>query len=118
MSLLQKPFRNGFELLDVLLDHSYGKMRSLGLAALALTTTTPPPHSYHSNPRNLQYVNPKIGTSGVTPNGNGGMIPSVSPPFGMTRWTPQTRENFISQCPYNDLYPWLSGYAPAGYLDG
>jgi putative alpha-1,2-mannosidase len=110
MSLLQKPFRNGFELLDVLLDHSYGKMRSLGLAALALTTTTPPPHFYNSNPGNLQYVNPKIGTSGVTPNGNGGMIPSVSPPFGMTRWTPQTRENFISQCPYNDLDSYIHGF--------
>ena len=48
--------------------------------------------SYHDGAGVLQYVNPKIGTYGITPNGNGGMIPSVSPPFGMTRWTPQTRE--------------------------
>lgn len=48
--------------------------------------------SYHENAGVLQYVNPKIGTYGITPNGNGGMIPSVSMPFGMTRWTPQTRE--------------------------
>jgi putative alpha-1,2-mannosidase len=48
--------------------------------------------SYHEGAGVLQYVNPKIGTFGITPNGNGGMIPSVSPPFGMTRWTPQTRE--------------------------
>lgn len=47
---------------------------------------------YHDNAGVLRYVDPKIGTYGVTPNGNGGMIPSVSPPFGMTRWTPQTRE--------------------------
>lgn len=27
------------------------------------------------------------------PDLSGGMIPSVAPPFGMTRWTPQTRQN-------------------------
>lgn len=56
--------------------------------------------NYHENAGVLQHVNPMIGTYGTTPNGNGGMIPSVSTPFGMTRWTPQTRENFISQVPY------------------
>lgn len=58
----------------------------------------------------LRYVNPRIGSYGVTPNGNGGMIPAVAPPFGMTRWTPQTRENFISQCPYNDLDRYIHGF--------
>jgi putative alpha-1,2-mannosidase len=48
--------------------------------------------SYHDDIGVLRWVDPRIGTYGVTPNGNGGMIPSVSPPFGMTRWTPQTRE--------------------------
>ena len=66
--------------------------------------------SYHNRVGVLRYVNPKIGTYGVTPNGNGGMIPSVSPPFGMTRWTPQTRENFISQCPYSDLDSYIHGF--------
>lgn len=47
---------------------------------------------WHRNVGVLKYVNPKIGTYGVTPNGNGGMIPSVGMPFGMTRWTAQTRE--------------------------
>jgi putative alpha-1,2-mannosidase len=56
-----------------------------GSGASAVTT-------YHNNVGVLRYVNPKIGTYGVTPNGNGGMIPSVGTPFGMTRWTPQTRE--------------------------
>lgn len=56
---------------------------------------------YHENAGVLKYVDPLIGTYGITPNGNGGMVPSVCPPFGMTRWTPQTRENFISQAPYN-----------------
>ena len=66
--------------------------------------------SYHQDVGVLRYVNPKIGTYGVTPNGNGGMIPSISPPFGMTRWTPQTRENFISQCPYNDMDSYIHGF--------
>lgn len=55
---------------------------------------------YHEGAGVLTYVDPLIGTYGVSPNSNGGMIPSVAPPFAMTRWTPQTRENFISQCPY------------------
>lgn len=58
--------------------------------------------SYHADAGVLDFVNPKIGTLGFTPNDNGGMIPSVGVPFGMTRWTPQTRENFISQVPYSD----------------
>lgn len=67
--------------------------------AAALPTSQGKPN-YHEDAGVLQYVNPMIGTYGTTPNGNGGMIPSVSTPFGMTRWTPQTRENFISQVPY------------------
>ena len=58
--------------------------------------------NYHVDVGVLEHVNPLIGTYGTTPDGNGGMIPSVAPPFGMTRWTPQTRENFISQVPYGD----------------
>jgi putative alpha-1,2-mannosidase len=111
MSLLQTPLHTGIDLMNSLLSNPYSKMRSLGLAALALTPQPHPlNHSYHSNPRTLQYVNPQIGSSGLTPNGNGGMIPSVSPPFGMTRWTPQTRENFISQCPYNDFDEYIHGF--------
>lgn len=111
MSLLQTPLQNAIELLNPLPNHLYSKMRSLGIAALAFSSPNPPSqHSYHANAGVLQHVNPQIGTSGVTPNGNGGMIPSVSPPFGMTRWTPQTRENFISQCPYNDLDSYIHGF--------
>ncbi|KAL6694053.1 glycoside hydrolase family 92 protein [Trichoderma pleuroticola] len=65
---------------------------------------------YHANAGVLQYVNPLIGTRGYDPNDLGGMIPSVSPPFGMTRWTPQTRENFISQVPYNDRDRRMHGF--------
>lgn len=111
MSFFQVPLRNGLEALDSYLYQYPSRMRSLGIAALAAATyTSPSTSSYHNDAGVLQYVNPKIGTSGVTPNGNGGMIPSVSPPFGMTRWTPQTRENFISQCPYNDLDSYIHGF--------
>lgn len=103
--------RDGIDFLDALLHNYPSKMRSLGLAALTATTyTINPSTSYHQNAGVLRHVNPKIGTSGITPNGNGGMIPSVSPPFGMTRWTAQTRENFISQCPYNDLDSHIHGF--------
>ncbi|KZV62243.1 glycoside hydrolase family 92 protein [Peniophora sp. CONT] len=49
----------------------------------------------------VDYVNPLIGNGGDTPNTSGGMIPSTAPPFAMTRWTAQTRENFVSMTPYN-----------------
>ncbi|KAI0161891.1 glycoside hydrolase family 92 protein [Hypoxylon sp. FL1284] len=66
--------------------------------------------SYHRDAGVLKYVNPKIGTYGLSPDDNGGMIPSVSVPFGMTRWTPQTRENYISQVPYHDADGFIHGF--------
>lgn len=66
--------------------------------------------SYHDHAGVLAHVNPLVGTRGFTPNDNGGMIPSVAPPFAMTRWTPQTRENYISQVPYADLDRRLHGF--------
>ncbi|KAI5926192.1 glycoside hydrolase family 92 protein [Camillea tinctor] len=65
---------------------------------------------YHANAGILEYVNPRIGTYGTSPDDNGGMIPSVSVPFGMTRWTPQTRENYISQVPYHDADTFVHGF--------
>ena len=29
-------------------------------------------------------------------SGSGGMIPSTGPPFAMTRWVAQTRQNYVS----------------------
>ncbi|KAJ5153657.1 uncharacterized protein N7500_009096 [Penicillium coprophilum] len=58
--------------------------------------------TYHNNAGVLKFVNPLIGTYGTTPNGNGGMIPSVSPP--------STRENFISQVPYGDSDRLIHGF--------
>jgi len=84
-----------------------------GLASIAYSQPTKQERdksSYHEDVGVLKFVNPLIGTYGTTPNGNGGMIPSVCPPFGMTRWTPQTRENFISQVPYGDSDRLIHGF--------
>ncbi|PBK72155.1 hypothetical protein ARMSODRAFT_972828 [Armillaria solidipes] len=50
---------------------------------------------------NVDLVNPLIGNAGPEPNFAGGMIPSVAPPFGMTRWVAQTHQNYVSRLPYN-----------------
>ncbi|KAI0766209.1 glycoside hydrolase family 92 protein [Trametes elegans] len=42
-----------------------------------------------------------IGNGGGSPDGSGGMIPSTAPPFAMTRWVAQTRQNYVSMTPYN-----------------
>ncbi len=47
----------------------------------------------------LSYVNPLIGTK-KSKIGYGGTMPFVSPPFAMTNWTPQTRQNKISITSY------------------
>lgn len=50
---------------------------------------------------NEHFPNSLIGNGGDSPNGSGGMIPSTAPPFAMTRWVAQTRQNYVSVTPYN-----------------
>ena len=54
-------------------------------------------------------VNPLIGTQ-KSKIGYGGTMPFVSPPFAMTNWTPQTRENKISITSYNYDDSEISGF--------
>ncbi|WWC88991.1 uncharacterized protein L201_003908 [Kwoniella dendrophila CBS 6074] len=56
------------------------------------------------------WVNVNLGNEGSEPNLSGGMIPAVAPPFGMTRWTPQSRENYVSMCPYNQTDTKIHGF--------
>ncbi|KAG2014320.1 glycosyl hydrolase [Coprinopsis cinerea AmutBmut pab1-1] len=56
---------------------------------------------YSKETSSIDYVNLRIGTTGRTPNTSGGMIPSVSPPFGMTRWVAQNQVSYVSATPYN-----------------
>lgn len=54
-------------------------------------------------------VNPLIGTQRST-IGYGGTMPFVAPPFAMTDWTAQTRQNKISVTSYNYDDPKITGF--------
>ena len=54
-------------------------------------------------------VNPLIGTQ-RSRIGYGGTMPFVSPPFAMTNWTPQTRQNKISITSYEYDDPAITGF--------
>lgn len=71
------------------------------LLKLNATSTKAPPHFAIPESAGLDNVNVLIGNGGDTPNGSGGMIPSTSPPFGMTRWVAQTQVHFVSATPFN-----------------
>lgn len=57
----------------------------------------------------IDWVNPLIGTA-KGKIGYGGTMPFVTPPFGMTDWTPQTRQNKISVVSYNYDDKTVSGF--------
>jgi predicted alpha-1,2-mannosidase len=57
----------------------------------------------------VAYVSPLIGTQ-KSAIGYGGTMPFVTPPFGMTDWTPQTRQNKISVTSYNYDDQSISGF--------
>jgi putative alpha-1,2-mannosidase len=57
----------------------------------------------------VSWVNPYIGT-GSGPIGYGGTMPFVTPPFGMTDWTPQTRQNRLSVTSYKYEDSTISGF--------
>ena len=48
------------------------------------------------------------------------MIPSTAPPFGMTRWVAQTRQNYVSVTPYNytgtKIYGFQGTHQPAIWM--
>jgi putative alpha-1,2-mannosidase len=73
---------------------------TFSLPTISSSSLPPPAFSY---PRStaLDYTNLLIGNGGDEPNFTGGMIPSVSPPFGMTRWVAQTQVHYVSAVPYN-----------------
>ncbi len=57
----------------------------------------------------LAYVDPLIGTQ-KSRIGYGGTMPFVSPPFAMTNWTPQTRQNKISITSYEHDDTAITGF--------
>ncbi|KAI1790667.1 glycoside hydrolase family 92 protein [Ganoderma leucocontextum] len=74
----------------------------LAVVASARRHSRDAPDAFSKPPsRAVDHVNPFIGNGGDSPNGSGGMIPSTAPPFAMTRWVAQTRQNYVSVTPYN-----------------
>ncbi len=57
----------------------------------------------------VSYVNPLVGTQ-KSAIGYGGTMPFVTAPFGMTDWTPQSRQNKISVTSYNYDDTTISGF--------
>ncbi|EIM85302.1 uncharacterized protein STEHIDRAFT_60062 [Stereum hirsutum FP-91666 SS1] len=77
-------------------------LSTLCLLVLSVLATRSPPSDFNDPPSAaVDHVNALIGNGGDTPNGSGGMIPSTAPPFAMTRWVAQTRQNYVSMTPYN-----------------
>ncbi|KAG2093308.1 glycoside hydrolase family 92 protein [Suillus discolor] len=78
---------------------------------ISLTTQKDVPDAFRLPPSEaVDNVNPLIGNGGDSPNGSGGMIPSTSPPFAMTRWVAQTSENYVSVTPYNYTATSIHGF--------
>jgi hypothetical protein len=79
------------------------------LGATASTAQTDP----------VDWVNLFIGT-GSGPIGYGGTMPFVTPPFGMTDWTPQTRQNKLSVVSYKyedtDISGFIGTHQPAIWM--
>ena len=69
----------------------------------------------------LGFVNPLIGTQ-KSRIGYGGTMPFVSPPFAMTNWTPQTRQNKISVTSYEyddgAITGFIGTHQPAIWMGG
>ena len=81
------------------------KLLQLSLTAAMLLSVAA--HAAQREP--ISYVNPLIGTQKST-IGYGGTMPFVEPPFAMTSWTPQTRQNKISVVSYNYDDPAITGF--------
>jgi predicted alpha-1,2-mannosidase len=67
----------------------------------------------------VDWVNLYIGT-GSGPIGYGGTMPFVTPPFGMTNWTAQTRQNKVSGVSYKyedaDISGFIGTHQPAIWM--
>lgn len=81
-------------------------MRNLLVTALLVSALTVGAQTKHDN---IRYVDPLIGTA-RSKIGYGGTMPFVTAPFGMTNWTPQTRQNKISRVSYEYSDPKITGF--------
>ncbi|KAJ3853661.1 glycoside hydrolase family 92 protein [Lentinula lateritia] len=82
----------------------------LSLSSLSGTLAYQWPKSF------LSSINPLIGSAGPEPNLSGGMIPSVAPPFGSTRWVAQNQESYVSATPFNYTESYMSNGTIHGFM--
>lgn len=82
-------------------------MKCVAAALIIIAMSALPALSDENDP--ASYVNPLIGTQ-RSAIGYGGTMPFVTTPFGMTDWTPQTRQNKISVTSYNYDDATISGF--------
>jgi predicted alpha-1,2-mannosidase len=81
------------------------------IAALAPTGTRAQPAGGGHDRSPVDWVNTFIGTGGSSHGPEyGGTMPLVTTPFGMTNWTPQTRQNRISVSSYAYEDDTISGF--------
>lgn len=73
---------------------------------VAISHSTLPQNTVHSTEK----IRRLVGNGGYSPDGSGGMIPSTAPPFAMTRWVAQTRQNYVSVTPYNYTDTTIHGF--------
>lgn len=64
----------------------------------------------HAPATPVDWVNTFVGTGGTVGPEYGGTMPFVSTPFGMTDWTPQTRQNRISVSSYEYRDQYIEGF--------
>ncbi|WP_426662034.1 GH92 family glycosyl hydrolase [Rhodanobacter aciditrophus] len=84
--------------------------RLAGASVLAMAVASTPLFAASSAPTTpVDWVDPHIGTAG-TGSEYGGTMPLVTPLFGMTNWTPQTRQNRVSVASYNDADTHIQGF--------
>jgi predicted alpha-1,2-mannosidase len=95
--------RNSADVRCSVLRRPHGLRVALTLFALAIAPVL------HAAPEPIDWVNSFIGT-GSGKIGYGGTMPFVTPPFGMTNWTPQTRQNKISGTSYKYEDTTVSGF--------
>jgi putative alpha-1,2-mannosidase len=92
-------------------------MRTFALCVVAVCALSAA--AYAEDRDSVIYVNPLIGTQ-ESAIGYGGTMPFVAPPFGMTDWTPQTRQNKISVTSYNyddeDISGFIGTHQPAIWI--
>ena len=90
------------------------------LLVAAVVAPAGPSHALDQDPASpVDWVNTYIGTGGGGSD-YGGTMPFVTTPFGMTSWTPQTRENRISVSSYafedNTISGFIGTHQPAIWM--